>query len=45
MPETCEECREEKGYDDVVYLKCEFGYDHPICKSCMKNIKRKAKNA
>ena len=42
MPETCEECGEEKGYDDVITLKCEFGYEHSICKECMKTIKRKA---
>jgi len=42
MPENYEECREEKGYDDVIYLKCELGYAHPICKECMKAIKIKA---
>lgn len=42
MPETCDECREEKGYDDVITLKCDLGYEHSICKDCMKSIKKKA---
>lgn len=42
MPADCEECREEKGYDDVVCLKCDLGYEHNICKECMKAIKNKA---
>ena len=41
MPETCSECREEKGYDDVINHKCDLGYDHLICEDCMKSIKRK----
>ena len=43
MPEQCEECGEEKGYDDVVTLKCSLGYEHTICKDCMAAIKAKAK--
>ncbi len=42
MPAQCDECNEEKGYDDVVNLRCELGYDHSICKDCMKSIKKKA---
>lgn len=42
MPENCEECREEKGYDEIINLKCELGYNHSICKECMKSIKIKA---
>lgn len=42
MPVQCEECGEEKGYDDVVTLECELGYGHPICLECMISIKRKA---
>lgn len=43
MPALCEECNDEKGYDDVINLECEFGYDHSICKDCMAKIKKKAK--
>ncbi len=43
MPAICDECREEKGYDDVVNLICDLGYSHSICKDCMKAIKIKAK--
>jgi len=43
MPENCEECGDEKGYDDVINLTCDLGYDHSICKDCMKSIKRKAR--
>lgn len=43
MPATCEECHEEKGYNDVVVLKCNLGYEHTICKDCMIAIKEKAK--
>ena len=43
MSEQCEECGEEKGYDDVITLKCDLGYGHSICKDCMKSIKKKAK--
>ena len=41
MPTNCNECREEKGYDGVTTLKCDLGYDHSICKDCMKAIKKK----
>jgi hypothetical protein len=43
MPEQCEECREEKGYDEIIVLKCDLGYEHCICEECMKAIKKKAK--
>ena len=42
MPEQCEECGNETGYSDCVYLECELGYSHSICKDCMKAIKKKA---
>lgn len=42
MPATCDDCREEKGYDDVISLTCDYGYSHSICKDCMKAIKKKA---
>lgn len=42
MPTTCEECNQEKGYDEVIGLKCDLGYEHDICKDCMKAIKKKA---
>jgi hypothetical protein len=41
MPTQCEECNEEKGYDDVMSLKCNLGYEHDICKNCMDNIVKK----
>ena len=43
MGESCEECREEKGWDEMLCLKCDLGYEHSICKNCMKDIKIKAK--
>lgn len=43
MPAICDECGEEKGYDDVTTLDCDLGYEHSICKDCMKMIKKKAK--
>jgi hypothetical protein len=43
MPEICDECREEKGYDKVNVFTCDAGYEHCICNDCMKAIKRKAK--
>jgi len=42
MGETCEECGDEKGWSELVTLKCDLGYEHSICKECMKAIKRKA---
>ena len=42
-PAICDECGEEKGYDDVVCLLCNLGYEHCICKDCMKAIKKKVK--
>jgi len=42
MPATCEECGDEKGYDDVINLECDLGYDHSICNDCMRKIKKKA---
>ena len=42
MPEQCQECGREVGYDEVIVLKCELGYEHIICKSCMIIIKKKA---
>ena len=43
MSETCEECREETSYDDIITLKCDYGYEHSICNKCMKIIKKKAR--
>lgn len=45
MPQQCEECREEKPYDEIVVLKCNLGFEHCICKECIAKIKAKAKEA
>ena len=44
MPENCDGCGEEKGYDDVTCIECDLKHEHVYCTDCIgKKLKEALK--